>query len=197
MAEMLLVNPRRRRRKTATRKRRSPTKRRTVAKRRRNPARRVRRRSYGRRSNPSLSLNARSIKGVTMNALPGAAGALALDVALGYLPIPDQFRTGLAGYAVKIGAALGLGILAKNVVRPATAVRMTEGALTVMFHGVLKSLTQQYAPGVQMAAYEDGMGYYGAGWNPSYDADGDGMSAYLSAPAAASMPMYEDENAYA
>lgn len=198
MSEILLVNPRRRRRagsrKRTPRSRRkaNPRKRRTTRRRsrarRRNPGyalsnpRRRKRRSSRRRSNPAPRLSARSIQANVMAALPGAFGALGLDVALGYLPLPTFLRTGFMAYATKAVGAIGLGMLANmsGLVRGATAAKMTEGALTVMFHGMLRQGMSQYAPAVQMGMYipgGSGMGYYGAGWNPDipFDTAGNGV----------------------
>lgn len=180
MSEILLVNPRRRRRRSTTtrRKRRSRARnpvarRRAPSRRRRSTARRTVRRS--RRRNPAPRLNVRSIQTNVMNAVPGAAGALALDVALGVIPIPANFKAGLLGYGVKGVGAVLIGMLAGNVVKAQTATRMTEGALTVMIHGAMKQAVTQFAPNVPMSEY---MGYYGAGWDPNYS-----MGAYVGQPA--------------
>jgi hypothetical protein len=115
-----------------------------------------------------------------MNALPGAFGALGLDIALGYIPVPANWKLGILGYVTKSVGAIGLGMIAQNFVRPATAAKMTEGALTVMFHGILRNLTAQFAPAVPLGMYlpstNGNMGYYGSGWNPEYES---GLEAYL------------------
>lgn len=180
-SEILLVNPRgrrrRRRRTTTSRRRRNP---RATKSRRRSPVRRRRRSTVSRRRrrNPAPRLNLRSIQSNVMNAVPGAVGALALDVALGVVPVPANFKAGLLGYGVKGLGAVLIGVLAGNVVKPATATKMTEGALTVMIHGVLKGAVAQYAPQVPLSAYMDGLGYTGAGWDPNY-----AMGAYMEEPA--------------
>lgn len=178
MSEVLFVNPRRRRRKA---RKSAPRKR---AKRRRNPGfslpavnpRRRKRRASGRRRrvsfrrrrNPALRLSVGGIQGQVMGAVPGAVGALALDVVMGYLPLPANLKGGMLSYVVKGAAAVGLGMLASKVVKPATAAKMTEGALTVMLHGVLKTMTSRFAPQIAMGEYE------GAGWEPS-----EPLGAYL------------------
>lgn len=185
MSEILLVNPRpRRRRKTRarrkTRVRRNPS--RTRA--RRSPSRRRRSSTRGtvrrirRKRNPSPRLSVRSIQNTVMNAVPGAVGALGLDVLLGFVPIPVNLKTGMLGYATKGLGAIVLGIVASNFVRAQTATKMAEGALTVMIHGAMRQGMTQFAPAVPLGMY-DGMGYVGSGWNPSYDS---GMGAYLTGP---------------
>ena len=184
MNEILLVNParRKRRKKTATRKRR--------VSRRKNPVRRKRRtvakrRTRRRKSNPAIS--ARSIKGQLTTASTGALGALGLDIALAYIPLPAAISGGIIGKVVKGFGAVALGLIVNKLgVSAANANRVTEGALTVQLHGIGKELLGQFAPGVAMSAYMDeGLGYYGSGWNPSQVVDdpdwtGNGMASYLT-----------------
>jgi hypothetical protein len=180
MSEILLVNPRRRtRRKTTTRRRRPAAKRRVT--RRKNPVRRravrkvTRRR---RRRNPAPRLTARSIQNNLQVASTGALGALGLDIALAYIPLPAQISGGIMGKVVKGLGAIGLGVVANMAgVSAANATRMTEGALTVQLHGIGKELLTQFAPGVALSAYmDDGLGYYGSGWNPATD---ESLGTYL------------------
>jgi hypothetical protein len=194
--EMLLVNPRKRRRKAKGRKRARARRRRSggarraaagytvgnapIRRRKLNPRRRRgrSRRRRGYRRNP-ISLRGFA-PGNLMNqvtgALPGAVGALGLDVLLGFVPIPVTWKAGIPGYLTKIVGAVGLGMLAGNMVGQATAARMTTGALTVMFHGILRELLATNFPAVPLGMYLQpgfaGLGYAGSGWNP-------GMGMYL------------------
>jgi len=195
MANMLLVNPRKRRAKrrvkartkrraSAPRKRRSA--RSVTSRRARNPIRYARKTRRARRRNP-INLNLRSIQSQVMDAATGAAGAVALSVALGYLPIPAQFKTGTFAPVTKGAVAIGLGMLLANVVKGSTAARMTQGALTVILADVMRGLVSQFAPNITLAgdsvdyyqddamnAYGDGMGYTGSGFDP-----GGAMGDYL------------------
>jgi hypothetical protein len=176
MSEIMLINPRKRRRK----------KRRTTKKRarKRNPVRRKKATRRRRRRNPVRG----GVQGQVMTALTGASGALALDVALGYLPIPANLKAGIVGTAVKAGLAIGIGVLGKNakLVRPATAAKLADGALTVVLHNELKRQVANFLPAVQLGEYLDagynnnGMGYYGSGYNPGPvylpDISDDGMN---------------------
>lgn len=167
MSEILLVNPRRRRRtrkKTTTRKRR----RNPVAA---NPKRRRKRRkttvSRRRRRNPRMT--ARSVQNQVMDGLQGAMGALALDITLGYLPIPANLKSGLVGTGVKALLAIGIGVVGSNlkVIKSSTAKVWSNGALTVVLHDELKKQVQAFLPVIQMGEYLDSnMGYYGSGYNP-------------------------------
>lgn len=167
MSEILLVNPRRRRRtrkKTTTRRRR----RNPVA----NPRRRRRktvakRRTTRRRRNPRMT--ARSVQNQVMDGLQGAMGALALDITLGYLPLPANLKAGLVGTGVKALLAIGIGVVGSNlkVIKASTAKVWSNGALTVVLHDELKKQVQQFLPVIQMGEYLDNnMGYYGSGYNP-------------------------------
>ena len=167
MSEILLVNPRRRRRRKKT----------TARKRRRNPTanpRRRRRRTYAtkrrRRRNPRMT--GRAIQNQVVDAFQGASGALALDVTLGYLPIPANLKAGIVGTGVKALLAIGIGVLGQNlkVVKASTAAKLSNGALTVVLHDELKKQVQNFLPNVAMGEYLDygnnELGYYGSGYNP-------------------------------
>lgn len=192
--EMLLVNPKRRRKAKSQKRRRS--RRRSSGRRRRaagyvvgsapirrrklNPRRRrgrSRRRSFRRQNPISLrSFAPGNLMSQVTGALPGAVGALGLDVALGFLPIPVNWKAGIPGYLTKIVGAVGLGMLAGKLVGGSTAAKMTMGALTVMIHGILRELVATNLPQVPLGMYLQpglsGLGYAGSGFNP-------GMGLYL------------------
>ncbi len=166
---MLVSNPRRRkRRKKSTVKRRKT--------RARNPKRRRRARkttySRRRRRNPAR-MTARGVQNQVMDGLQGAFGALALDVTLGYLPLPANLKAGLVGTGVKALLAIGIGVLGSNlkVIRPATAKVWSNGALTVVLHDELKKQVANFMPNIPMGEYlntnDYAMGYYGSGYNPN------------------------------
>ncbi len=180
--EILLVNPRKRtrRKKTITRKRRRrnpyhaapPRKRRSTVARRR-------------RSNPQR-LTAARVQRQLMTATQGALGALGLDIALAYIPLPAQMQGPFIGPVIKGLGAIGLGVVANMAgVRADTANRMAEGALTVQIHGIGKTMLAQFIPAVPLSAYiNGGLGYYGSGWNPNAGVDdpdwtNSGMGTYL------------------
>ena len=180
MSEILLVNPRRRKRRKKT----------TVKRRRKNPVRRrrtKRRKTSSRRRRRNPRLTARSVQNQLMDALQGATGGLALDVTLGYLPIPANLKAGLVGTGVKALLAIGIGVLGQNfkIVKPSTAAKLSNGALTIVLHDELKKQVQNFMPNIPMgeymnSGYNDGMGYYGSGYNPGAvylpDLTDDGMN---------------------
>jgi len=169
MNEILLVNPRRRKRrkKTTTRRRR----RNPVAA---NPHRRKRRRKTSvrrRRRNPAARVTMRTVQRDVMEALQGATGALALDITLGYLPLPANLKVGFVGTGVKALLAIGLGVVGQNlkIVRPAVAKAFANGALTVVLHDELKKQLAIFMPNIPLGEYLDvnDLGYYGSGYNPN------------------------------
>ena len=121
-----------------------------------------------------------------MTAAQGAVGALGLDIALAYIPLPPQLQGPFIGPVIKGLGAIGLGVVANMAgVRADTANRLAEGALTVQLHGIGKTMLQQFAPAVALSAYvgQEGLGYYGSGWNPNAYDDPDwqsGMGTYLT-----------------
>lgn len=124
MAELLLMNPRKRagKKRTATRKtrdRRNPT---PPIRARRAPVRRRARR------NPAPAMN--SVMSMVTNAAQGAAGALAIDAVMGFAPLPAMLKTGMMAHATRAGLALAIGLAGRKVLGRAAA-KMAEGALTV------------------------------------------------------------------
>lgn len=160
MAELLLLNPRKRRGKKRRARRASPRKRhrrhaRAATPRRRRRSRRTggvrvvrmmnpRHRRRGRRRNP-IRLN---VMGTVTDAAYGAAGALALDFAMGYLPLPSFFQSGAGNYAAKGGIAIGLGLLADKVLKFKKAQDIANGALTVVLHEAARAGLASFAPNV-------------------------------------------------
>jgi hypothetical protein len=164
--------PRRRRRKAAGKRRPAlgyvvGTKRR---RRKLNPRRASRRRRH---SNPRFSIN-----GITSQLMPaayGAAGALVLDVALGYIPLPAMLKTGYARHATRIVGALGVGFLASKFLR-GRAAAIGQGALTVAVYGLLKDVAAQ-----TLGDKVRGLGDYEEITVDGYMDAAPGMGAYLGA----------------
>lgn len=124
------------RRTTVAKRASAPAKRR----RRSNPAPRPAKRRVARRRNPIKG------KGVVdqnlMPALKAAAGAIVLDGAYSFLPIPAEYQSGQMGALVKGAATIGMGMLAERskVMKPATVRDMVNGALTVQLHSIGQEL---------------------------------------------------------
>jgi len=174
--KMLLVNPRKRRtkRRAPARARRRRTTRRTPARR---TARTVRRRQRAtpvrrrRRRNPS----ARGVMRYVRPALIGGGTAVGIDVALGYIPLPDTLTTGYARHATKGALAIALGMFGSKIgMKRVTAENMAQGALTVFAADAMREAAASFLPNVPM-------GYY----SPAYVPPNNGMGMYLDSPGSA------------
>lgn len=144
-----------------------------------NPIRRRRRRTAvasRRRVRRNPIRAAGLIPNLFMPAATAAAGALALDVAFGYLPIPANLKTpGPVSIITKSAGAILLTMIAGKVVSKSTAQAMGVGALTVILHDAAKAFIMKSMPTLKL----DGLGYYSAG----YPVGGymDGLGVYVGA----------------
>jgi len=121
-------------------------------KRRPNPISVVRRR-VRRSRNP---LNSGLVGSLLMPAVWGAGGALALDIAWGYLPIPATIKAGPLRYLAKGAGAIALSMIAGKATSKRNADLLGIGALTVIVHDAAKEALTKAAPTLKM----DGVGYY-------------------------------------
>lgn len=153
----------------------------TVSRRRRNPIARARV-TRRRRRNPVAS------KGAYMDMMKqsaiAASGALVLDAAWGYLPIPANFKIGGISHVAKGAGAIVMGMLASKVVSKRTASNMTLGALTVIMHNAAREVMATALPAIRM----DGLGYYSPGMVVG------GMNEYVNALPAGGMGEYVSPN---
>lgn len=159
MAQMLLVNPKKRRRKkSAARKVASNPKKRRSSRKRKASASGRKRRSISFRRNP-LRIGGGMVNRVINNQLKPAAiqagGALAVDVAFGYLGgyLPPALSSGMLRHVTKAAGAILLSTVAANVIKSSTANEMAKGALTVVLHDVGKELAAQFAPSLPLSYY--------------------------------------------
>jgi hypothetical protein len=161
MPELMLVNPRRKRRhrrgmsslqrKYFGKRRRSHRRRSAVTVMNTNP-RRVRRRrrrtrvTRFRRNPTSLGSMMRRrntvqgfMDGVLIPSAVGALGGVLLDTALAYLPIPTSLMTPTLEPFVRIGGAALLGMLAENVSGSKIGNEVALGAVTVTLYELASS----------------------------------------------------------
>jgi hypothetical protein len=171
MSEVLFINPRHKRR-THKRKARSSMRknpRRAHRRSHESHATRVRAARKGWRHrklhrNPRRARRSRGgtvgVKGfmghTVIPAAVGATGAVALDVALGFLPIPDTFKTGMMKPVIGLLGALGMGMIAAMVVGRRQGAAVALGGATVVMYNTIKPIIQSAAPNVPMA----GLGAY-------------------------------------
>ena len=139
-------------------------------KRRRRPASLVAKRVTRRRRNPIKLPSMSGIGGLLKPAMIGAAGAVAVDAAMAYVPLPAVLQTGNMAIITRGAAAVLLGTLGRKLIGP-SATTMAVGALTVTAYSLTKSLLAQSG---------FALGYIGPGVSAS-------MPAVTSAPAQASL----------
>ncbi len=183
IAAVAAVNPRRRRRRNPIALAVNPRRRRH-----RNPiALNPRKRRY-RRHNPRVAglgaFKPRAILNTLIPAGIGAIGAIGLDVALSYVPLPAQFQSGLWKNVTRIVGAVGLGVVAGMVVGRQKGQQVALGALTVASYTIIRDLVKENFPqlnlsGAESYDYSDlRIGYT----NPAAMVTGNGVGAYMSSP---------------
>lgn len=164
MAQLLMVNPRRRKAKRAVAK----TKRRSggLMARASSTLSRVRRKY---RRNP---ISAKGAMTQFQDGAIGAAGALAVDIVMSKLPLPDNLKTGLAAPVVQGFVGIGVGMaIAKFGKNRRLGQQMAQGAVTVSLYNAGRKML---APSLGLAGYDDSgmlgyddsgmLGYSDLGW---------------------------------
>lgn len=163
MAQLMLINPKRRtRKKTASRKRRTVRRNPVAAnprRRRRSVALAARRAVRRVRRNPSARALGGGVMNDVMNAAIGAGGAIGVNMIYDMLPLPLSMKSGMAQTVGKAATAIALGIVGKKVLGRAAG-QMAAGALTVIAYDAIKGFMP--APGVA------GLGYMNPGINAGY-----------------------------
>lgn len=148
------------------------------------------------RRNPLGGLSVNSVIGQLVPAAYGAGGAIALNLALSYLPLPDMLKTGWPRHVTRLAGAMAVGWAAKKFLGGPRASAVGFGALTVVVYDIVKGLIATASPeiGARLGDFEDvtledggfidpappirGFGAYLEG--DVDDNDGvDGMGAYL------------------
>jgi len=134
-----------------------------------------------RHHNPRLNI-IKTVQSSVMPALTSAGATLAVDLALGYLPMPANMKTGSVRNITRAVGLVALGVAAGLVVKPETVRAITSGGLSIIFYDTLKVTAQKMMPNLPFGANMDemsGLGYWGSGWNPGADNQYN-MSAYLN-----------------
>jgi len=182
VAELMLVNPRRRKARKSvhrrTRARRHMTalqrkyfgprraKRRTTRRRVEtlavNPRRRHKRRLTHLRRNPRRSLGMGSMKSFINSTLVpasvGALGALGTDILIGYVApkLPASLGSGIALSLVKIAGAVGVGYAAGMFMGRKYGEEAMAGAVTVQLFDIVKTYMQGAMPSLPISGYNMG-----------------------------------------
>lgn len=167
MAELMLINPRKRRRKHKARSRARKVRARRHYRRKTAivaAPRRRRRKHY--MSNPIRHKRYRRnpiggfrpmgfVKDTLMPSAIGAAGALGLDMLLGFVPLPDMLKTPTMRPIVRIVGAVGIGMLAGMVTNKRMGEQVGAGALTVVLYDTLKGFVQTSFPTLSLGDIEN------------------------------------------
>jgi hypothetical protein len=118
------------------------------------------------------------VRGTVIPAAIGGAGAVGLDVALAYLPLPDSMKSGLPATLVKLVGAVALGWIAGMAIGRDRGRLITLGAVTVMGYQFIRDQAKSALPTVKgLGSYMDYVDY-------TLMQDRGGMGAYM-APAPA------------
>lgn len=154
------------------RARRNPRRRKATARRSRRRAvgytvgpRKIRRRKLNPRSrrrarrNPRGfgSLSPRNLLGQLVPAAYGAGGAIALNLALSYLPLPAMLQTGIPKQVTRLVGAMAVGWAAQKFLGGERAKAIGMGALTVVVYDIVKGLILTASPdiGARLGDFED------------------------------------------
>lgn len=205
MAELLLVNPRRRRRHKAakSRKRRRSVRRFKVARRRHyaravrrhrrkhrraiavvarsNPIRRGRKRrrfSLRRYSSNPISSPMGFIKNALVPSAIGAGGALGVDVLIGFATpyLPAMLTGPTIRPVVRLAGAVALGMIASKVAGRKIGEQVAAGAITVTVYDFMKGIVKSAVPSLPLSGNDyPYMGFY----QPGYPAGSSEMGEYM------------------
>lgn len=154
MSELLLINPRKRRKAKAHGKKRVRSRRRHLAI-RSNPIRKARRVRRFRR-NPIGGGLVRNVGTQLKNGAIGAAGAIATEMALSYLPVPDSLKSGPLGALTSALTGVLIGVAVGKMGSRSIGEKIADGAITVALYKAGRSTLAGKLPG--LAGYDDGMG---------------------------------------
>lgn len=153
MAQLMLVNPRKRRRVKAKRKS-NPKKRRSLSA---FTKRHIRRR----RRNPIGGVSTKNMMQTFQGGAVGAAGALAVDVAMSKLPLPANLTTGTLAPITKGFVGIGVGmIVSKFLKNKRLGEQLANGAVTVALYNAGK---QMIGPSLGLSGYDSGLLGYDSG----------------------------------
>jgi len=136
----------------------NPRRRRSVVSRVRHAAKR---RTY--RRNPS-SPSRVNIMGMLKGGFTGGLGAVAVNTAFNFLPLPAMMKTGNIAYVSKAALAIALGMFGRKLLPGSTAARMAEGSLAVTFHDAIVALAVPILPALRLGE----VGYVGGGYAMDY-----------------------------
>lgn len=161
MSLVYVVNPKKRKSRSKPKaKRRAPRRAAAVAvaapkRRRRRAAAAPKVRRYKRNPRFSVGGTVKNFTGMLVPAAIAGAGALAVDVVLPKLPLPDRLKTGYLRHVSRGAVAVGLGMLVSLFKRD-LGKQVLAGGLTVAMYGAMRDGLNAAAPSVPLAdIYDD------------------------------------------
>jgi hypothetical protein len=204
MASLMLINPKKRSKKPRTAAQKAATRKLVALNRGKGKPSRAKKRSTAttvtvRRSNPiglarvhhkrrvARRHNPLSIKGVTGSVMPmamaslqGAAGAIAVNTALNYMPfLPASLNSGNGKYLARVVAAVALGAVGSKVLPRGVAEKMAIGAMTVAMHDLMLGIAATAMPTARLGDvgdYDTGVSAYVP--MAAYDQQMNGVDVY-------------------
>ncbi len=103
--------------------------------------------------NPRDGLMSGLLSNVAIPVGGGLAGALVVDLAVGYLPIPTTLMTGQKRNLLGAALGIGLGVLGRLAKKRRFGDSMMVGALIVASRDSVHEFAAQHAPSVKLGAY--------------------------------------------
>lgn len=108
------------------------------------------------------------INSLVIPAASAGGGAILLDILWGFIPLPEQIKSGPMRHVAKGLGAIVLGNLVGMVGTKRLGDTMALGALTVTFHAAFREMTAQFMPQIPLGYYSPGavaghdpqLGYY-------------------------------------
>lgn len=128
-----------------------------MARYRSNPIRGRRRRSYSLRRyrrNPS-ERGGKGFFNVTRLLIPAAtvgAAAVAVEIGMGYLPLPLAMKTGPVRHVTKAALAIGAGLLVAKTLSRRWGEAVALGGVTIAVHDMIKEMIVARAPTIPFGA---------------------------------------------
>lgn len=100
------------------------------------------------------------VRGVIVPAGIGGLGAVAVDVGMSYLPIPDSLKSGIPATLTKLAVAILGGFLAGKVVGRDKGRLVTLGAVTVLLANTIRTQLAAALPSIKgLNGYQDYVDY--------------------------------------
>jgi len=115
------------------------------------------------RRNPS-SPSRVNVMGLLKGGFTGGLGAVAVNTAYAWLPLPATMKAGNMAYVGKAALAIALGLFGRKMLPGTTAARMAEGSLAVTFHDAIIAIAGPMMPALRLGD----VGYVGGGYAMDY-----------------------------